>query len=45
MNYKSAVEVCQTTFRESLEEKINLLMAMQNLQLLETNFIGEALIR
>ena len=43
MNYKSAVEVCQTTFRESLEEKINLLMAMQNLQLLETNFIGEAL--
>ena len=43
MNYKSAVEVCQTTFRESLEEKINLLMAMQNLQLLETNFIRDAL--
>ena len=43
MNYKSAVEVCQTTFKESLEEKINLLMVMQNLQLLEANFIREAL--
>ena len=43
MNYKSSIEICETTFKETLNEKINLLMVMQNLQLLETKFISEAL--
>ena len=43
MNYKSAIEVCQTTFRETLNEKINLLMVMQNLQAIETKFLSDAL--
>ena len=43
MNYKNAVEVCETTFKETLNEKINLLMVMQNLQAIETKFIIDAL--
>ena len=43
MNYKNAVEVCETSFKDALNEKINLLMVMQNLQVLETKFISDAL--
>jgi ariadne-1 len=43
MNYKSSIEICETTFKETLNEKINLLIVMQNLQVLETKFITDAL--
>jgi ariadne-1 len=43
MNYLNAVEVCETSFKDMLNEKVNLLMVMQNLQLLETKFITDAL--
>ena len=34
MSYKTSIEACQTSFRDTLNEKVNLLVAMQNLQLL-----------
>lgn len=43
MNYKTSIEACQTSFRDTLNEKVNLLVAMQNLQLLEIKFITDAL--
>ena len=43
MNYKTSVEVCKTTFKSNLEEKIQLLMFLQELPALETKFIMDAL--
>ena len=43
MNYLNAVDVCETSFKDMLKEKVNLFMVMQNLQLLETKFITDAL--
>ena len=43
MNYLNAVDVCETSFKDMLKEKVNLLMVMQNLQILETKFITDAL--
>ena len=43
MNYKEAVEVCETTFKKNLEEKIEILTAIHNLEVIETKFIMNAL--
>ena len=43
MNYKSSIDICRKDFKETLNEKINLLIATQNLQVLETKFITDAL--
>ena len=43
MNFKDAVEVCETTFKKNLEEKVEILTATQNLEVIETKFIMDAL--
>ena len=43
MNFKNAVEICETKFRDDLKEKIGILNAMQNLQMIDTKFIFDAL--
>ena len=43
MNYKTSVEVCKTTFKSNLEEKIQLLGFLQEIPALETKFIMDAL--
>ena len=42
-NYKDSVEVCNTKFRDSLKEKVDLLNIMQELPTIETKFIFDAL--
>ena len=43
INNKSSVEVCNTTFRETLNEKITLLNFLQELNSIESKFITDAL--
>jgi ariadne-1 len=43
MNYKQSVEVCKTTFKKSLEEKVQLLNFIHELPTIETKFIFDAL--
>ncbi len=43
MNYKKAVEECNEKFRKDLGEKINILITIKNLPVIETSFIIDAL--
>jgi hypothetical protein len=43
MNNKRAVEILDTKTRNDLEEKINLIVTLKNMPLIETKFIVEAL--
>ena len=43
MNNKQSVEVCKTTFKKSLEEKVQLLNFIHELPTIETKFIFDAL--
>jgi ariadne-1 len=43
MNNKRACEILDTKTRTDIEEKINLLVTLKNIPILETKFIGEAI--
>ena len=42
MNYKNDIEACQNQLKKNLQEKIEILNAIQNLQVMDTKFILDA---